>query len=41
MPLFNWTGNPWVDEGLAVAVVRANKRSPEEMTLEDFKSDLP
>lgn len=37
MPLFNWTGNPWVDTGLAVAVVRANKRSPEELSLEDFK----
>jgi len=37
MPLFNWTGNPWVDGGLAVAVVRANKRQPEELTLEDFK----
>ncbi len=38
MPLFNWTGNPWVDTGLAVAVVRANKRHPEELTLEDFKN---
>ena len=38
MPLFSWTGNPWVDAGLAVAIVRANRRSPEEMTLEDFKS---
>lgn len=38
MAIFNWTGSPWVDTGLAVAVVRANKRSPEEMTVEDFKS---
>ena len=37
MALFNWTGNPWVDAGLAVAIVRANKRQPEELTLEDFK----
>ena len=37
MPLFNWTGNPWVDAGLAVAIIKANKRSPEEMTIEDFK----
>ncbi len=38
MPLFSWTGNPWVDGGLAVAVARANKRFPEEMTIEAFKS---
>lgn len=37
MAIFNWTGNPWVDTGLAVAVVRADKKSPEEMALEDFK----
>ncbi len=37
MPLFNWTGNPWVDTGLAVAIVKANKKTPEEMTIEDFK----
>lgn len=37
MPLFTWTGNPWVDTGLAVAIVRVNKRTPEELSLEDFK----
>lgn len=38
--IFTWTGNPWVDTGIAVAVVRANKRQPEELTLEDFKNVL-
>jgi len=37
MAILNWTGNPWVDTGLAVAVVKANKNSLEEMTVEDFK----
>ncbi len=38
MAILNWTGNPLVDTGLAVAVVRANRKSPEEMTVEDFKN---
>lgn len=37
-PMFNWTGNPWVDAGLAVVTIRANKRTPEELSLKDFKS---
>ncbi len=38
MAILNWTGNPLVDTGLAVAVVRANRKSPEEMAVEDFKN---
>ncbi|MCL4497886.1 MAG: hypothetical protein M1412_06520 [Deltaproteobacteria bacterium] len=38
MAILNWTGNPLVDTGLAVAVVKANRKSPEEMTVEDFKN---
>ncbi len=38
MDILNWTGNPLVDTGLAVAVVRAKKKSLEEMTVEDFKN---
>jgi len=38
MSLFDWTGNPFVDTGLAVAVIRANKSSPSEMSMDDFKN---
>lgn len=38
MAILNWTGNPLVDTGLAVAFVKANRKSPEEMTVEDFKN---
>lgn len=37
MGLFAWTGNPVVDTGLAVAVVRANRKSPDQLTLDDFE----
>jgi len=40
MSYFEWTGNPFVDTGLAVAVIRANKSSLDEMTLSDFKNVL-
>lgn len=34
----NWTGNPWVDTGLAVMVARAGKEKIEDFTDEDFKN---
>ena len=37
MRMLSWTGNPIVDTGLAVAVVRAGKQSPEEMSIADFQ----
>ncbi len=38
MAILSWTGNPLVDTGLAVAVIKANRKSPEELTVEDFKN---
>lgn len=38
MALFSWTGHPVVDTGFAVAIVKAGKRRPEEMTIDDFKN---
>ncbi|MDI6766841.1 MAG: hypothetical protein QME52_08475 [Bacteroidota bacterium] len=37
MSCFNWTGNPFVDTGLAVLVAKTGKRSLSEVTEEDFK----
>jgi hypothetical protein len=37
MPLFNWTGNPWVDTGLAVMIAKADKESIEKFTEKDFE----
>lgn len=37
MQNFSWTNNPIVDKGLAVAIVRAKKQSPEEMSITDFQ----
>ena len=37
MQRLSWTGNPIVDTGLAVAVVRAGKQSPDEMSIADFQ----
>lgn len=37
MQRLSWTGNPIVDTGLAVAIVRAGKQSPDEMSIADFQ----
>ncbi len=37
MRSLSWTGNPIVDTGLAVAVIRAGKQSPDEMSIADFQ----
>ncbi len=36
MPLFSWTGNPWVDGGLAVIVAKAGKENVEHLTKADL-----
>jgi CRISPR-associated protein Cst1 len=37
MPLFNWTGNPWVDAGIAAIQEWSKKKSPDEISLENLK----
>lgn len=34
----NWTGNPWVDTGLAVMVAKAKKENIEDFTYDDFEN---
>lgn len=36
MPLFNWTGNPWVDAGIAAMIEWRQKASPEYISIEDI-----
>lgn len=36
MPLFDWTGNPWVDTGLAVIAAKSGKEKIEDLTDIDF-----
>ncbi len=36
MPLFNWTGNPWVDAGIAAIIELAEKKYPEEIENTDI-----
>jgi hypothetical protein len=38
MPLFNWTGNPWVDTGLAVMVAKSGKEKIENFTDKEFET---
>ena len=35
--IFTWTGNPWVDTGLAVMVAKSGKEKIEDFTDEDFE----
>lgn len=37
MPLFDWTGNPWVDAGIAALCILQKKDIPEYLTLDDCK----
>lgn len=37
MSYFNWTGNPFVDTGLAVLVAKSGKSTLSEVTQDDFK----
>ncbi len=34
--LFSWTGNPWVDTGLAVIVAKSGKEKIEDLAEADF-----
>lgn len=36
MPIFSWTGNPWVDTGIAVIVAKSKKDKIEDLTNADF-----
>lgn len=36
--LFTWTGNPWVDAGLAVIVAKSGKEKIEDFTDKDFET---
>lgn len=38
MPVFNWTGNPWVDTGLAVMVAKSGKEKIENFTDKEFET---
>ncbi|MBF0505663.1 MAG: hypothetical protein HQL09_02405 [Nitrospirae bacterium] len=38
MQLFSWTGNPWVDTGLAVMIAKSGKESIENFTETDFET---
>lgn len=40
MPLFNWTGNPWVDTGLAVMIARAKELKLPIKTINDLTPDI-
>lgn len=43
MPLFNWTGNPWVDGGIAALLAWFKKANPSEITKEhllEIKEEL-
>lgn len=35
MPLFSWTGNPWVDAGLSAILAWSRKQHPSEITIDD------
>lgn len=37
MPLFDWTGNPWVDAGISAVMEWTEKSSPEDIKTEDVK----
>lgn len=40
MPLFNWTGNPWVDTGIAVMIARAKELKYQVTTIRDLTPDI-
>ncbi len=40
MPLFSWTGNPWVDAGMGVIVAKAGKWKIEDLTKTDIETIL-
>lgn len=40
MPLFSWTGNPWVDTGLAVMIARAKELGMPVRTIQELTPDI-
>jgi len=38
MAFLTWTGNPWVDTGLAVIIAKSNKDKIEDITEDDFEA---